>query len=94
MGPIYGPRTAPITYAPIAPALFSLGIKSAMEPVPSVTGHEAMIPARNRNTTSDARLLATAQAMLKMTNRNAHVLYRMALPYSSDNGAISIGPKV
>jgi len=67
---------------------------SAIEPVPTVIGHEPMTPAKNRKTINAPKLLATAHAMLKTTKRVMQTLYRYALPYISDSGAMAMGPKV
>lgn len=46
-------------------------------------------PAKNRNTMSWFKLVLTAQAMLKMTKRNAETWYNGNRPNISDRGAMT-----
>jgi hypothetical protein len=88
-----GPRRGPEIQKTIARPLLSIGIVSAMVAEPIVRGQLDAIPARRRNTSRALRLLATAQAILKIKNNMLQTLYNGARPYSSDKGAISRGPQ-
>lgn len=68
-GPQVGANVGPKVQNTIAIPLFSSGTMSAMDPAPSVMGHDPAIPAKRRRTIKAARLLARAQPMLKSTKR-------------------------
>src|ERR1700722_2461932 len=73
-GPKVGPTSGPITQDAIANPRFSNGIISAIVPAPSVMGQDAAIPAKRRNTIRALRLLASAQAMLKIRKMELQTL--------------------
>jgi hypothetical protein len=80
MGPIEGARIGPIAHPAMAAARFSGAIMSAIEPAPIVIEHEPAMAANNRNVTNAPRLLATAQATLKMKKSMAQTWYVMLRP--------------
>jgi hypothetical protein len=68
-GPIAGPKIGPIIDTAIAAPLLSTGIIFAMVPALSVKGEDAAIPTKNLNAINAPKLLATAQAIVKMRNK-------------------------
>jgi hypothetical protein len=73
----------------MAVALFSLGIRSAIVPPPSVNGAAPTLPAKNRNAMSMPMFLLNAQQMLKTTKRKLQEWYSGKRPYISDMGAMT-----
>jgi len=93
IGPTVGPRRGPAIQKTIARPLLSIGMVSAIVAEPMVTGQLPAIPAMRRKTSRALKLLATAQAILKMKKTKLHTLYKGKRPYNSESGAIKRGPK-
>jgi hypothetical protein len=69
-----GPNNGPIDQKAIARPRLSVGIISAIVPLPIVVGATPAIPSRNRKTISDSMLGARALAMLNIRKSRLQVL--------------------
>jgi hypothetical protein len=88
-----GPSRGPNAQAAMARPRISIGIMSAMLPLPMVMGMQPARPMRKRNAIIMPMLLLKAVQILKMVKKRLPRLYIRERPYISLIGATMRGPK-
>lgn len=79
-----------INSPPIAVALSSIGIRSAIVPAPKASGDAPKAPWRNRKAITIPMLVLNPQDIVQMMKRALQIWYNGNLPYISLRGAITV----
>lgn len=93
MGPETNPISGPTVQTVIAVPRFSMGMRSATKPPPTVTGTELATPMKNREIINIGMFTLVAQTIAEIIKRTFAICVMGSLPVTSVIGVRHSGPR-